>query len=214
MAGTNRVNRFLKVAPLPYLRATITVVIFVAALVWFLVVGRKALINYVAPPPRATVVRTLSPTSPREDSQAERILAAGLAQAKRESKRVFFHASGTHCRPCQLLNRFLEDNRELFQTDFVDVKVDLEDRDFREISNGYALLLRLRNFKYDGVPWIAILEPDGRVVATSDRPSGKNAGFFSNPEGIRDFMRMLRKGVKRTTPAQLAEIEKKIRGDD
>jgi len=196
---------------IPRVRALATVVMFVAAMLCLTTYGRKALIDLIAPAPKATVVRYLPPTSKPLDSEAERVLAEGLSRAKRESKRVFFHASGQECPPCRFLNRFLADNHQLFETDFVDVKVDLEDRDFQEVKNGLALLLRLRNFEYDGVPWIAILEPDGRIVATSDRPSGRNAGFSASPEGVRDFLAMLRKGVKRTTPEQLAKIEFELR---
>jgi hypothetical protein len=73
-------------------------------------------------------------------------------------------------------------------------------------------LLRLRK-KYNGVPWIAILDPDGRIVATSRLPSGKNAGFSESPDGIRHFMEMLRKGIKRTIPEQLASVEDKLELD-
>jgi Thioredoxin-like len=172
----------------------------------------KSLVDSIAPPPKPVEGRVVVANSEPADSAAERILAAGLTQAKREGKRVFLHASGPQCTPCQRLNRFLEENRDLFQSDFVDVKVDLEDADFQTFSNGFALLLRLRK-KYDGVPWIAILEPDGRIVATSDLPSGKNAGFSESPAGIRVFMQMLRKGIKRTTPEQLARIEDKLETD-
>jgi hypothetical protein len=172
----------------------------------------KSLVDRFVPPTRPVEGRVAVPNLEPADSAAERILAAGLAQAKREGKRVFFHASGAQCEPCQRLNRFLEENRDLFQSDFVNVKVDLEDADFKTFSNGFALLLRLRK-KYNGVPWIAILEPDGRIVATSDLPSGKNAGFSEKPEGIRNFMQMLRKGIKRTTPEQLARIEDKLETD-
>jgi hypothetical protein len=132
----------------------------------------KSLVDRIVPPPRPVEGRVAVPTSEPTDSAAERILAAGLAKAKREDKRVFFHASGAQCEPCQRLNRFLEENRDLFQSDFVNVKVDLADADFKNFSNGFALLLRLRK-KYNGVPWIAILEPDGHIVATSDLPSGE-----------------------------------------
>ena len=173
----------------------------------------KALVDRLVPPPQPVEGRVAVTNFEPTDSAAERILAAGLAQAKREGKRVFFHASGSQCEPCQRLNRFLEENRDLFQSDFVNVKVDLEDADFKNFSNGFALLLRLRKGKYNGVPWIAILEPDGQIVATSDLPSGKNAGFSEGPEGIRNFMGMLRKGIKRTTSKQLATIEDRVESD-
>jgi hypothetical protein len=200
-----------------YLQYPLAVLLLITAIAGAVFLQRfgpmKALVDLLVPPPKPVAARIALTNFEPTDSAAEKILAGGLAQAKREGKRVFFHASGTHCVPCQRLNRFLEENRDLFQSDFVNLKVDLENADFQNISNGFALLLRLRKGKYDGVPWIAILEPDGKIVATSDLPSGKNAGFSESPEGIRDFMQMLRKGIKRTTPAQLARIEDKLESD-
>jgi hypothetical protein len=211
MAGSSSVRPIDRGWSLQKVWALLAVAAIAGGAVWFQLSGRtKALIDRVVPPPKAVVIRTAVPSSQSSGSEAEKLLAAGLARAKRESKRVFFHATGAGCHPCFLLDRFLEENHDLFQTDFVEVKVELKDVDFREVANGFALLLRLRNSRYDGVPWIAILEPDGRVVTTSDRPSGKNAGFSVKPEGIRDFMQMLRKGIKRMTPAQLAQIENKL----
>jgi hypothetical protein len=210
MAGSNSVRPADRAWSLQKVRALLALVAIAGGAVWFQLSGRtKALIDLIVPPPKGVVGRTTLPNSQAGDSEAEKLLAAGLARAKRESKRVFFHATGTHCHPCFLLDRFLEENHDLFQIDFVEVKVELQDIDFKEVTNGVVLLVRLRK-RYDGVPWIAILEPDGRIVTTSDRPSGKNAGFSVTPQGIRDFMQMLRKGTKRMAPAQLALIENKL----
>jgi hypothetical protein len=210
MAGSSSVCPIDRSSPYQKLRALLVVGAIAGGALWFQLSGRtKALIDLVVPPPKAVVIRSAIPSSQRSGSEAEKLLAAGLAQAMRESKRVFFHASGSHCPPCFLLDRFLEENQDLFQTDFVEVKVELKPSDFQEVSNGVALLLRLRK-RYDGVPWIAILEPDGQIVTTSDGSDGKNAGFSVKPQGVRRFMQMLRKGTRRMTPAQLATIEDKL----
>ena len=59
-------------------------------------------------------------------------------------------------------------------------------------------------------PWIAILDADGKTLATSDIPEIGNIGYPSEPGEIDHFMGMLRKTVQRTSPAQLAAIERKL----
>lgn len=41
-----------------------------------------------------------------------------------------------------------------------------------------------------GIPWMAVLDADGRVLATSDSPSG-NIGFPVDPPEIDYFIEML-----------------------
>jgi thiol-disulfide isomerase/thioredoxin len=136
---------------------------------------------------------------------ADVVFAEGLAQAKRESKRVLFHVGAPWCGWCRVLDRFLRENESLFATDFINLKID-EDR----MTNAHRLIKRLRQGKTDGIPWIAILDADGKTLATSDIPKTGNIGFPSAPEEIRHFMGMLRQTSQRTTPQQLAAIEKRL----
>ena len=140
--------------------------------------------------------------SPARD--AEKVLAEGLAQAKRESKRVLLHVGTPWCGWCHVLDRFLGQNSSLFDVDFVDVKIDLE-----RMTNAEKVVGRLRTSDSGGVPWMAILDSDGKTLVTSDGPSG-NIGYPAKPEEIRYFMYMLRTTIKRTTPDQLVAIEKKL----
>jgi thioredoxin-related protein len=140
---------------------------------------------------------------------AEKVLADGLSQAKRESKRVFLHVGAPWCGWCRVLDRFLYDNADLFAADFVNLKID-EDR----MQHANNVIKRYRvSQNGGGIPWMAILDADGKLLVTSDAPKSGNIGFPGEPEGIRHFMGMLQKTIQRTTPQQLALIEKKLNED-
>ncbi len=54
----------------------------------------------------------------------------------------------------------------------------------------------------DGIPWLAITEPDGTVLATSDGPLG-NVGFPGSIEGIRHFRQMLDRTVRKLSSGEV-----------
>jgi thiol:disulfide interchange protein len=138
-------------------------------------------------------------------ADAEKVLADGLAEAKRDSKRVLFHVGAPWCGWCHVLDRFLAANESLFATDYINLKID-QDR----MTNAAPLIKRLRDGKSMGIPWIAILDADGKTLATSDMPKDGNTGYPGSPKEIRHFMEMLKKTKERTTPEQLATIEKRL----
>jgi len=142
-------------------------------------------------------------SAPAQD--AEIVFAAGLAQAKRESKRVLLHVGAPWCGWCRVLERFLRENERLFAADLIDLKID-QDR----MTHAVKLIKRLRTAKSAGIPWIAVLDADGKMLATSDMPKKGNTGFPSDPDEIQYFVGMLRTASQRTTPEQLAAIEKKL----
>jgi thiol:disulfide interchange protein len=141
--------------------------------------------------------------SPQAD--AEKVLADGLAEAKRDSKRVLFHVGAPWCGWCHVLDRFLAENESLFASDYINLKID-QDR----MTNAAPLIKRFRESKSMGIPWIAILDADGKTLATSDMPKDGNTGYPGSPKEIRHFMEMVKKTKQRTTPEQLATIEKKL----
>jgi len=57
----------------------------------------------------------------------------------------------------------------------------------------------------DGVPWFAITEPDGTVLATSGGPLG-NIGFPSSVEGIRHLRQMLDRTVQRLSADEVDRL--------
>jgi len=136
---------------------------------------------------------------------AEKVFADGLSQAKRESKRILLHVGPPRIVWSRLLDQFLDQNASLFTSDFVNLQIDQE-----RMTNGGPLVKRLRPEKSIGFPWFAILDADGKTLVTSDRPSSGNIGFPVYPGEIGHFMEMLHKTIQRTTPDQLARIEKKL----
>ena len=78
------------------------------------------------------------------------------------------------------------------------------------MKNAAPLIKRFREGKSMGIPWIAILDADGKTLATSDMPKDGNTGYPGSPKEIRYFMEMLKKTKQRTTPEQLAAIERKL----
>jgi thioredoxin-related protein len=136
---------------------------------------------------------------------AEKVFADGLAQAKSESKRILLHVGPPRIVWSRLLDQFFDENASLFTSDFVNLQIDQE-----RMTNGRQLVKRLRPEKSFGFPWMAILDADGKTLVTSDAPSSGNIGFPINPGEIGHFMEMLHKTIQRTTPDQLAAIEKKL----
>ncbi len=60
-----------------------------------------------------------------------------------------------------------------------------------------------------GIPWMAILDSKGKVLATSDGPEG-NIGYPNNPDRIDHFLKMLTATAHRLTSEQLAILRKDL----
>jgi thioredoxin-related protein len=136
---------------------------------------------------------------------AEKVFADALSRAKGESKRILLHVGLPRIVWCRLLDQFLDENSSLFASDFINVLIDPE-----RMTNGVALIKRIRPEKSRGFPWTAILDADGKTLVTSDMPPAGNIGLPVNPGEITFFMEMLHQTIQRTTPDQLAAIEKKL----
>jgi hypothetical protein len=78
------------------------------------------------------------------------------------------------------------------------------------MTNGKEVLGRYPNASDGGIPWIAILDPNGEVLATSNGPKG-NIGYPAEPDEIAHFLAMLKKTVKRIEPEQLDRIESALK---
>ncbi len=103
-----------------------------------------------------------------------------------------------------MLEKFLQKKSEIIELDFVDVKIDLT-----EMDQGAAVAKRLRKSRTGGIPWMVILDADGKELITSDGPKG-NCGYPLLPHEIDHFLSMLRSTSTRTNEKQLAEIKKAL----
>lgn len=143
--------------------------------------------------------------APPRDARA--VLAAGRARAQTEHKRIFLRLSAPWCIWCHRLADFLarQEIAALLATDYVDVQIDID-----RMANGKAVARELRGSDEGGIPWFALLDADGKTLATADGPDG-NIGFPVKPAEIEHFGRMLRQTAQRLTAAQIAQIEQALR---
>ena len=127
---------------------------------------------------------------------AEVVLEDALARAKREDKRVFVQHSGPRCGWCFVLSRFLDDHRDVFDREFVYVKLD------SRLANGQAVIDRVRPARNGGIPWMVILDADGNPLINSHGPNG-NIGYPGEPESQVHFEKMLRASPRHITDDQI-----------
>jgi hypothetical protein len=130
---------------------------------------------------------------------AEVLYADALAQAARENKRVFVQCSGPRCGWCTVLSRFVDDHRELFEKEFVYLKLD------PRLKNGAAVIERVRPTQKGGIPWFVFLDAEGTPLITSDGPSG-NTGYPGEPESREHFEKMLRTEPRHLTDADIESL--------
>lgn len=78
------------------------------------------------------------------------------------------------------------------------------------MTNGKAFDKRIRNGKGGGLPWIAFVDPAGKVVATGDAAKG-NIGCPAQPAEIDHFMGMVRKVRNHLSEAEVAALETALR---
>jgi thiol:disulfide interchange protein len=121
----------------------------------------------VAPVPAATPATPATPTpfvakhiySDTADPAAD--ITAGLAQAKRENKRVILDFGGDWCGDCQVLDIYFHQspNAQLLEKDFVLVHVWIGHMDANiDVAAKYGVPI------HNGVPALAVLAPSGKVL--------------------------------------------------
>ena len=75
--------------------------------------------------------------------------------------------------------------------DYVTIKIDVERN-----TSGDAVAKRLRGERRGGIPWMVILDADGKELVSSDAPSG-NIGCPVQPEEVAWFGEMLQRSSTR-----------------
>ncbi len=134
---------------------------------------------------------------PRRD--AETMLAAANDEARRTNRRVLLVEGGPRCGPCFRLARWMDDHHELLEEDYVILKI-MGGRDLNA-----AEVIRQFRPGFAGIPWTAIADPDGKILATSDSPLG-NTGFPTTVEDVRHWRQMLESTARKLTSRELDEI--------
>ncbi|MHC5539200.1 thioredoxin family protein [Singulisphaera rosea] len=133
---------------------------------------------------------------------ADKVLETAMTQASEQDKRIILHFGAPWCGWCHKLDDFLarEEIARILGPDYIDLKIDLD-----RMTGAKAIQKRFRPDESGGIPWIAILDAKGEVLATSDGPKG-NIGHPAKPEEIAHFLDMLKKTARKLEPGQIDRI--------
>ncbi len=137
---------------------------------------------------------------------AAELLASAQAEAKQSGRRLWVISGGPRCGPCFRLARWMEGQHALLEKDYVLVKV-MGGMD----KNAEVIDPLLPGSQSEGIPFHAIVEPDGKVLITSKGPLG-NIGMPSEPEGVRHLRKMLEATAQKLTAEEIAQLEKSLAG--
>jgi hypothetical protein len=142
---------------------------------------------------------------------AQKMLDEALAKAKAEDKKVFFILSASWCGPFRMLARFLAPHKSEVEKHFVFVKLDISRDDHVD-----ELRERFKESADGGVPWYCILDPEAKVLTTSNVPKdnpkygSSNMGFPSLPAVVEHFVGMLRSTAPGLSAEKLAEYKAEL----
>jgi len=137
------------------------------------------------------------------------VIAAAMATAKANDKRVFLHFGAPWCGWCHRLEDWMAQPTiaALLGKDFVDVKID-NDR----MTGGkqvYEAQLAAAGQQESGIPWLVFLDSDGKLLAHATGPEG-NVGFPYQPAEVAHFGTMLHAAKVALTNGDIAALLKSL----
>ncbi|MGZ0165154.1 MAG: M56 family metallopeptidase [Planctomycetales bacterium] len=126
---------------------------------------------------------------------------AAFAEAKRSGRKVWARIGQRYCGPCFSMSRWLDDNRELLEQDYVLLKID----NVRD-EHGVEITKRIvSDREHFGVPFHAIFDADQKLLIDSDGPTG-NIGHPSGFEGLNHVEKMLDESRTNLSDAQIRQV--------
>jgi hypothetical protein len=159
-------------------------------------------------PAAKPLTKWLSVNAPKMPD-ANRLRAAALAQAKRENKCVLLleTASGAAAGFCNRLSRYIEENKGLLEKDYVCLKIDVR------YANAAMVISQVRDLGANelyqmgegSLPWMVILDADGRPAASGTSPRG-NIGIPDTAQETSYFAWMLRATAQRLSDEEISTL--------
>jgi thiol-disulfide isomerase/thioredoxin len=144
--------------------------------------------------------------------KADKVLAEAETRAAAKKKNVMLVFESSWCPPCQEFEKFVADPKihSIFDRYFVLTTVAVGEEVGGNASKNNPgseeLLFKLGGVHYGntGVPFIFVIDPQGSIVVTSERPitgkkTGDNVGYPTEPEEIDWFVKMVKKGTPSLT---------------
>ncbi|HCS47581.1 MAG TPA: hypothetical protein DIW61_04735 [Candidatus Aminicenantes bacterium] len=134
--------------------------------------------------------------------QAEEVLRKGLEKAGASGRRVFLHFGAPWCGWCKRLEAWMArpDVAPPLSKEFVEVKID-QDR----MVGGKEIKVRFPGSEKGGIPWYAVLNPDGKVLVDSSF-QGNNIGFPATDQEIAAFGEFLKKGTNSLSQPEIQKL--------
>jgi thiol-disulfide isomerase/thioredoxin len=140
---------------------------------------------------------------------ASEVMAAAMATAAKEQKRVFLHFGAPWCGWCHKLENWMArpEIAAVLGKDFVDLKID-NDR-MTGAKEIYGAQVKAAGQEEGGIPWFVLLAADGELLAHSTGPKG-NTGFPYQPDEIEHFGTMLKAARQNISDDEIALLLKSL----
>lgn len=138
-------------------------------------------------------------------ADAEEKWAEAFAEAKRSNRRVLARVSQRYCGPCFRLARWLDDEHELLEKDYVMIKVDNA-----HDLNGADVALRITQGKHHGIPFYGIFDQEEKLLIDSAGPLG-NIGYPGGEVESRNHLRKMLLNTRRNlTVAEVDQLAESV----
>jgi thiol:disulfide interchange protein len=138
---------------------------------------------------------------------AAAVYDAGFARANAEGKRVFLHFGAPWCGWCHRLEDWmaLPNVAALLGKDFVDVKIDVD-----RMTGADAIQKRFPKCADAGLPWFAFVDAEGKTLADSTLPDGKNTGYPAAEAEVAHFVSMLNAARTKLSAEDVAALQQSL----